>query len=116
MGVRQPARKNGSCGAGKYDRMEQQDKVVVEHVAELADRHGCKMSQIALAWQWMKGVTAPIIGATKESYLTDAVGAFDVSLTRDEVTYLEEAHVPHPIVGAISQNPPQGVVLLDAKK
>lgn len=52
----------------------------------------------------------------EESYLTDAVGAFDVSLTRDEVTYLEEAYVLHPIVGEISQNPPQGVVLLDAKK
>ena len=92
------------------------DKVIVERVAELTDRHGCKMSQIALAWQWGKGVTAPIVGATKESYLTDAVGAFDVSLTEDEAAYLEEAYVPHPIVGAISRNPPQGVVLPDAKK
>lgn len=95
--------------------MEHQDKVIVERVAELADRHGCKMSQIALAWQWRKGVTAPIVGATKESYLTDAVGAFDVALTEDEVAYLEEVYVPHPIVGAISRNPPQGVVLPDAK-
>ena len=29
---------------------------------------------------------------------------------------LEEPYVPHPIVGAINQNPPQGVILLDEKK
>ena len=28
----------------------------------------------------------------------------------------EECYVPHPIVGAINANPPQGVVLLDEKK
>lgn len=28
----------------------------------------------------------------------------------------EELYVPHPIVGAISENPKQGVVLLDEKK
>ena len=31
------------------------------------------MSQIALAWQWMKGISSPIIGATKTVYLDDAV-------------------------------------------
>lgn len=39
------------------------------------------MSQIALAWQWMKGISSPIIGATKTVYLDDAVGALDVKLT-----------------------------------
>ena len=66
---------------GKYDRMEQQDMVIVKRVAEVADKYQCKMSQVALAWQWAKGVTAPIIGATKASYLTDAAEAFSVALT-----------------------------------
>ena len=101
---------------GKYDRMEEQDLKVVQRVHELAQKHQCKMSQIALAWHWAKGVTAPIIGATKPQYMDDAAEALNIHLTPEEVTYLEEMYVPHPIVGAIDKNPPQGVVLLDEKK
>lgn len=101
---------------GKYDRMEQQDIGIVRRVAELADRYGCKMSQIALAWQWAKGVTSPIVGATKARYIDDAVGALDIRLMSEDVAYLEELYVPHPIVGAIDKNPEQGVILLDEKK
>lgn len=59
---------------GKYDRMEEQDLKIVQRVHELAQKHQCKMSQIALAWHWAKGVTAPIIGATKPQYMDDAAG------------------------------------------
>lgn len=101
---------------GKYDRMEEQDMNVVARVHELSEKHNCKMSQIALAWQWAKGVTAPIVGATKTAYLDDAASALDVKLSAEDVAYLEEMYVPHPIVGAIKENPAQGVVLLDEKK
>ena len=37
-------------------------------------------------------------------------------LTPEDIAFLEECYVPHPIVGAINANPPQGVVLLDEKK
>ena len=101
---------------GKYDRMEEQDMKVVARVHELSEKHNCKMSQIALAWQWAKGVTAPIVGATKTAYLDDEAGALDVKLSAEDVAYLEEMYVPHPVVGAIKENPAQGVVLLDEKK
>ena len=101
---------------GKYDRMEEQDMNIVKRVAELAEKHQCKMSQVALAWQWAKGVASPIVGATKASYLDDAAGALDVVLSQEDVAYLEECYVPHPVVGAINANPPQGVMLLDEKK
>lgn len=101
---------------GKYDRMEQHDMLIVKRVSELAEKHGCKMSQIAIAWQWAKGVASPIIGATKAKYLDDAVGALDVKLSDEDISYLEEMYVPHPIVGAIDKNPAQGVILLDEKK
>lgn len=45
----------------------------------------------------------------------DAVMALEISLTNEDLTYLEERYVPHPIVGAINENPPQGTVLLDKK-
>lgn len=101
---------------GKYDRMEQQDMLIVERVSEIAHRYGCKMSQIAVAWLWAKGVASPIIGATKTSYLDDAAGALDVKLTDEDIAYLEELYLPHPVVGAIDKNPEQGTILLDEKK
>ena len=89
---------------------------IVSRVHELAEKHNCKMSQIAIAWQWAKGIASPIIGATKASYLEDAVGALDIKLTDEDVACLEEMYVPHPIIGAINKNPEQGVILLDEKK
>lgn len=56
-----------------------------------------------MAWHWAKDVASPIIGATKKSYIDDVVGALDVKLTKEDVDYLEELYVPHPIVGAIKQ-------------
>lgn len=108
--------KTDRAAKGKYDKMEHYDMQVVNRVYELAEKYNCKMSQIAIAWQWAKGVTAPIIGATKTGYLDDAVGAFDVKLTAEDVAYLEEMYVPHPVVGAINANPPQGVLIIDDKK
>lgn len=61
-------------------------------------------------------VASPIIGATKERYLEEAAGALDVHLTAEDMAYLEELYVPHPVVGAIDHNPEPGVVLLDEKK
>ena len=100
---------------GKYDQMEKQDMEIVKRVDELAKKYHCKMSQIALAWQWAKGVASPIIGATKMNYIDDAVGALKIKISNDDIAYLEEMYVPHPIVGAINENPPQGVVLLNKK-
>ena len=101
---------------GKYDSMEQQDMRIVERVHELAKNYECKMSQIALAWQWAKGVASPIIGATRLKYLDEAAGALAIGLKPEDANYLEECYVPHPIIGAIDKNPEQGVILLDEKK
>lgn len=101
---------------GKYDHMEKQDVKIVARVQELAEKYNCKMSQIAIAWHLAKGVASPIIGATRVKYIDDAVGALDIHLTDEDVAYLEEMYVPHPIIGAIDKNPEQGVILLDEKK
>lgn len=108
--------KTDRVAKGKYDRMEQQDILIVQRVHELAEKYQCKMSQIAIAWQWVKGIASPIIGATKTQYLDDAVGALNISLTSEDIDYHEELYVPHPIVCAIDKNTEQGVMLLDEKK
>lgn len=101
---------------GKYDRTEKEDMAIVNRVHELAERYGVKMSEIALAWQWAKGVTAPIIGATKVTYIDDAEGTLSVKLSDEDIAYIEEPYEPHRIVGAIDHNPADGVMLLDEKK
>jgi aryl-alcohol dehydrogenase-like predicted oxidoreductase len=84
----------------KYDATIETDQQVIARVADLAQKHGVPRVHIALAWLLQKEpVTAPIIGATKISHLEDAVGALAVKLSQEEVTYLEEPYVPHPIVG-----------------
>lgn len=85
----------------KYDSTEEDDKLIVARVNELAGKYDVTMSQIALAWHLAKGVTSPIIGATKEEYIDEAAGAVEINLTEEEVTYLEELYVPHKIVGAM---------------
>lgn len=101
---------------GKYDHAQKQDMEIVRRVHALSEKYGVKMQQVALAWEWAKGVTAPIIGATKAAHFDDAAGAFDLYLTAEDIAYLEEPYVPHKIVGAIDQNPADGVMLLDVKK
>ena len=84
----------------KYDATAEVDRQIVERVAEIAEKHGVLRVQIALAWLLQKQpVTAPIVGATKISHLEDAVAALAVELTAEEVAYLEEPYVPHPVVG-----------------
>lgn len=101
---------------GKYDRTETEDLRVVDRVDELTKKYNVSMTQIALAWQWAKGVTAPIVGSTKANHLDEAVAALSVKLTNEDVNYLEELYVPHEVVGAIDHNPDEGTVLIDEKK
>ncbi len=75
----------------------------IGRVHELSERYGVPMSQIALAWHFSKGVTAPIVGGSKLSHLRDAIEAVDVSLSPDDVAYLEEPYRPHEVVGALPE-------------
>ena len=89
----------------KYAATAASDKVVVERVAEMAEKYAVPMAHIALAWMLHKRpVVAPVIGATKLSHLEDAVAAVDVRLALDDIAYLEEPYVPHPLVGLLPYN------------
>lgn len=85
---------------GKYDATETTDRRIVEEVGRIAQEHGVPRVQIALAWLLSKGpVVAPIIGATKDEHIDNAVAALEVELTPDEIVALEEPYAPHAIVG-----------------
>ncbi|MEY2816579.1 MAG: hypothetical protein RL275_42, partial [Chloroflexota bacterium] len=89
-----------SVAKSKYGSTVETDQQVVMRVAEIAEKHGAACTHVALAWLLQKApVTAPIIGATKTRHLEEALGAFSVKLTPEDVAYLEEPYVPHHIVG-----------------
>lgn len=87
----------------KYDATAKQDSVVIERVAELAEKHGVSMTEISLAWLLEK-VTSPVVGATKLHHIEGVVKAVDFILSEEEMEYLEEGYVPHSLVGVMAQN------------
>ncbi len=89
----------------KYDATAQQDAVIIQRVAELAQNHGVTMTEVSLAWLLTK-VTAPVVGATKLHHVEGAARAVDLVLTPEELLYLEEPYVPHNLVGVMAQNTP----------
>ncbi|MCR0265637.1 aldo/keto reductase [[Clostridium] innocuum] len=89
----------------KYDATAQQDSVIIGRVAELADKYGVSMTEISLAWLLTK-VTATVVGATKLHHIEGAAKATGLTLTADELAFLDEPYVPHNLVGVIAQNTP----------
>ncbi|MGG1553806.1 aldo/keto reductase [Paenibacillus ferrarius] len=86
----------------KYDAMAETDRFIIERVAALAERRGVPRVHVALAWLLQKeAMTSPIIGVTSISQLEEAVGALSVTLTQEEIAFLEELYVPHRVVGAL---------------
>jgi 1-deoxyxylulose-5-phosphate synthase len=66
--------------------IDEEGKKVVDRLSELAEKRGVKIATLGLAWVLSKSnITSPIIGATKEHHLTDAIAALDVKMTADEI-------------------------------
>ena len=87
----------------KYDATATQDSVIINRVAELAEKKNVTMTEVSLAWLLTK-VTSPVVGATKMHHIEGAVRAVDLELTDEERSFLEEPYVPHPLAGVMAQN------------
>lgn len=76
------------------------DFEVVDRVEALAERRGVTPAQIALAWVLHQpGVHAPVLGATRQDHLEQAVAALQIELSAEELRELEEPYRPHPVSG-----------------
>jgi aryl-alcohol dehydrogenase-like predicted oxidoreductase len=85
-------------GRKLYSASVEADRAVAERVAEVASRRGVPMAQVALAWvMGKKGVTAPIIGASKPEHLDDALAAMTLKLAPDEDASMESPYLPHAV-------------------
>ena len=87
-------------GKTLYSVMADADQKVVDTVAKVAERRGVPRAQVALAWVLQKKpVTSPIVGASKERHLSDAVAALSLNLSSEEMKELEAPYIPHPVSG-----------------
>jgi 1-deoxyxylulose-5-phosphate synthase len=87
-------------GKTLYNDFPDSDRLVIEAVGEVAASRGVTRAQVALAWVLHKrGVTSPIVGASKPEHLTEAVAALALKLTADEIEMLEGPYVPHKVAG-----------------
>ncbi len=75
------------------------DVETLRRVEETGKKRGASNAQIATAWLLAKGVTAPIVGASKMSHLEDAIAAAAIKLTAEEVKYLDEPYLPKAVAG-----------------
>ena len=94
-------------GFGKllYRQQEDADRAIVEAVGAIAADRGVSRATVALAWHFAKGVTAPIIGATKPGHIGAALEAVTLDLTDEEVARLEAPYLPKAPVGVASTAP-----------
>jgi aryl-alcohol dehydrogenase-like predicted oxidoreductase len=89
----------------RYDKLlasrafKPEDFDVIERLLEVGKEKGATPSELALSWLLHKGVTAPIVGATKVEHVDEAVHAIELKLSDDDLKRLEEPYVVHPIIG-----------------
>jgi len=100
-GATTPRMELDAYAKGKYDATAESDSIIINRVAEIADKRGVSMTEVSLAWLMTK-VTAPVVGATKLHHIEGAVKAADLSLTADEIAYLEAPYVPHALGGMMA--------------
>jgi aryl-alcohol dehydrogenase-like predicted oxidoreductase len=85
-----------------YEATVEQNRKIVEAVAQVSSDRGLPMAQIAMAWLLGKpGITAPIVGATKIEQLTDPIAALDVKLSDEDIAKLEGPYVSAPVAGLL---------------
>lgn len=105
-------RKTGDAKAGETSRAQtddiaqkyyygESDFAVVQALTELAQARGLSNATLAYAWLLHKGITGPIVGASKTWQIDQAVAALDVALSADEIAQLEAPYRPHPILGHV---------------
>jgi 1-deoxyxylulose-5-phosphate synthase len=92
------ARASGDDADRREELYGRGDERILQRVAQVAGECDLPPARIGLAWLLSKsGVTAPVVGATKERHIHDAVAAVDVRLADKQIEYLEEPYQPQTV-------------------
>ncbi len=63
----------------------------IDQLKPMADRKGCTLAQLALAWLLAQGQwIVPVPGTKRPEYLEENLGAMDVSLSADDLTAIDK--------------------------
>ncbi|WP_449065284.1 aldo/keto reductase [Planomonospora algeriensis] len=77
---------------------EENNRLILDRVAQVAREREVPAARVGLAWLLHQpGVTAPIVGATKDRHVDDAVAAAELALTDKELAFLAEPYRPRPV-------------------
>ncbi len=96
--ARAAARSSRTSGAG--NKADGNDGGVLDALAAVAAGRGVPPARIALAWLLGRpGASAPIVGATRQGHLDEAVAALDLVLDEEETRRLEEPYRPRTPYG-----------------
>ncbi len=77
------------------------DFKVVDALSAVAKERGVSNARIAYAWLLARGVTAPIVGASKDYQIDEAVAANEFELSSEEIARLEAPYRPHRVMGHV---------------
>jgi aryl-alcohol dehydrogenase-like predicted oxidoreductase len=88
---------------------------LVEKLRQVANQKGVSVAQLAIAWVAAQGDDiVPLIGARRRDRLAEALGAPDVTLTREDLTMIERA-VPEGAVAG-ERYAPAEMARLDSER
>jgi len=113
----------GSQGQGDFrqhsprfqDGNVEKNLALVEGLRSLAEQKGVSVAQIAIAWVAAQGEDIiPLIGARRRDRLTEALGALDVTLTKEDLVTIERI-VPKG-VAAGERYPSAQMGMLDSER
>jgi 1-deoxyxylulose-5-phosphate synthase len=78
------------------------DFATVQRLTEMAQAKGVSNATLAYAWlMHQKGVSAPLVGASKVHQIEEAAKASDLVLSTEEVAQLGQGYEPHPVLGHV---------------
>jgi 1-deoxyxylulose-5-phosphate synthase len=98
-------RSNSVMARDRFNRKA--DEAVIDAVASVASQRGVGPAQVAIAWLLaQRGVSAPIVGATKASHLEDSVKAVGLKLSDEEQAKLEAPYETQVILPYYFRPPP----------
>lgn len=80
-------------------RLNDRSQAITQEVIAIAEEIGCSAAQVALRWTMQervndeisRGVSIPIVGATKEKQVLDNLGAVNISLSEAQMKRLDVA-------------------------
>lgn len=74
------------------DALDQGDKEILKRVEELSKKHEVSMAVISTAYVLSKGFS-PIVGFSKPERVDDAIRAFNLKLSKEDIDYLEAPYI-----------------------